>query len=177
MLKCVGVLGGLRNRYSYIRIKNAPFVLSLIWARCWLQLSLPDQSEEAGGPPPPPPAALREITRGEFSYRPPLSFSFPLRAWPSSFPPLLGPPCPAMDRGSLLTVSLLCWSCGAVTAIRRADLFPFGTSSGDSLLAEGDDETSKVLILPKPFYFYNSQFSLLYVSIDFFYYYYYLEYF
>ncbi|XP_011482732.1 nidogen-2 [Oryzias latipes] len=71
-----------------------------------------------------------------------------------------------MDRGSLLTVSLLCWSCGAVTAIRRADLFPFGTSSGDSLLAEGDDETSKVLILPKPFYFYNSQFSLLYVATN-----------
>uniref|UniRef100_H2LFX1 Nidogen 2 n=1 Tax=Oryzias latipes TaxID=8090 RepID=H2LFX1_ORYLA len=68
--------------------------------------------------------------------------------------------------GSLLTVSLLCWSCGAVTAIRRADLFPFGTSSGDSLLAEGDDETSKVLILPKPFYFYNSQFSLLYVATN-----------
>uniref|UniRef100_A0A8C7YSU2 Nidogen 2a (osteonidogen) n=1 Tax=Oryzias sinensis TaxID=183150 RepID=A0A8C7YSU2_9TELE len=71
-----------------------------------------------------------------------------------------------MDRGSLLTVSLLCWSCGAVTAIRRADLFPFGTSSGDSLLAEGDDETSKVLVLPKPFYFYNSQFSLLYVATN-----------
>uniref|UniRef100_A0A8C7YQI7 Nidogen 2a (osteonidogen) n=1 Tax=Oryzias sinensis TaxID=183150 RepID=A0A8C7YQI7_9TELE len=74
-----------------------------------------------------------------------------------------GPPPPPR---SLLTVSLLCWSCGAVTAIRRADLFPFGTSSGDSLLAEGDDETSKVLVLPKPFYFYNSQFSLLYVATN-----------
>ncbi|XP_024150167.1 nidogen-2 isoform X2 [Oryzias melastigma] len=71
-----------------------------------------------------------------------------------------------MDRGSLLAVSVLCWSCGVVTAIRRADLFPFGTSNGDSLLAEGDDETSMVLFLPKPFYFYNTQFSKLYVATN-----------
>lgn len=71
-----------------------------------------------------------------------------------------------MDRGELLAVCLLCWSCSArvVTAVQRADLFPYGPLSGDSILAEGDDETSRVLSLPKPLYFYDSLFSQLYVS-------------
>lgn len=43
-------------------------------------------------------------------------------------------------------------------------MFPYGTSSGDFILAEGDDETSRVLSLPKPLYFYDSLFSQLYVS-------------
>lgn len=65
-----------------------------------------------------------------------------------------------------MAVWLLCWSCGVcvVTAIQRADLFPYGPLSGDFILAEGDDETSRVLSLPKPLYFYDSQFTQLYVS-------------
>uniref|UniRef100_A0A3Q3VSX2 Uncharacterized protein n=1 Tax=Mola mola TaxID=94237 RepID=A0A3Q3VSX2_MOLML len=73
-----------------------------------------------------------------------------------------------MDRGDLLAACLLCWSCAAcvVTAIQRADLFPYGALSGDQLLAEGDDETSRVLSLPKPLYFYDSFFSQLYVATN-----------
>lgn len=71
-----------------------------------------------------------------------------------------------MERGELLAVCVLCWCCSVcvVTAIQRADLFPYGSLSGDLILAEGDDETSRVLTLPKPFYFYDSHFSQLYVS-------------
>uniref|UniRef100_A0A8D0AXU5 Nidogen 2 n=1 Tax=Sander lucioperca TaxID=283035 RepID=A0A8D0AXU5_SANLU len=51
-------------------------------------------------------------------------------------------------------------------AIKRADMFPYGTLSGDLILAEGDDETSRVLSLPKPLYFYGSLFSQLYVATN-----------
>uniref|UniRef100_A0A665TBV2 Nidogen 2a (osteonidogen) n=1 Tax=Echeneis naucrates TaxID=173247 RepID=A0A665TBV2_ECHNA len=51
-------------------------------------------------------------------------------------------------------------------SIQRADLFPYGTLSGDLILAEGDDETSKVLPLPRPLYFYNSLFKQLYVATN-----------
>ncbi|XP_074482615.1 nidogen-2 isoform X2 [Sebastes fasciatus] len=73
-----------------------------------------------------------------------------------------------MERGLLLAVCLLLWSCSlcVVTAIQRADLFPYGTLSGDLILAEGDDETSRVLSLPRPFYFYDSFFSQLYVATN-----------
>ncbi|XP_075905454.1 nidogen-2 isoform X3 [Nelusetta ayraudi] len=73
-----------------------------------------------------------------------------------------------MERGRLLAVWLLCWSCGVcvVTAIQRADLLPYGPLSGDFILAEGDDETSRVLSLPKPLYFYDSQFTQLYVATN-----------
>uniref|UniRef100_A0A8C4HZL2 Nidogen 2a (osteonidogen) n=1 Tax=Dicentrarchus labrax TaxID=13489 RepID=A0A8C4HZL2_DICLA len=73
-----------------------------------------------------------------------------------------------MERGAMLAVCVLCWSCGVcvVTAIQRAEMFPYGTLSGDLVLAEGDDETSKVLSLPKPLYFYDSQFSQLYVATN-----------
>lgn len=75
-------------------------------------------------------------------------------------------PSPTMERGEILSVCLLSWCCSVcvVSAIQRADLFPYGTLSGDSILAEGDDETSRVLTLPKPLYFYDSLFSQLYVS-------------
>lgn len=75
-------------------------------------------------------------------------------------------PSSTMERGELLAVCLLCWSCSVcvVTAIQRADMFPYGSLSGDFILAEGDDETSRVLSLPKPLYFYDSLFSQLYVS-------------
>ncbi|KAI3366055.1 hypothetical protein L3Q82_009881 [Scortum barcoo] len=64
----------------------------------------------------------------------------------------------------LAVCALLCWSCGAVAAIRRAELFPYGTPSGDLILAEGDDETSRVLSLPRPLHFYDAPFSQLYGS-------------
>uniref|UniRef100_A0A3B5QP71 Uncharacterized protein n=2 Tax=Xiphophorus TaxID=8082 RepID=A0A3B5QP71_XIPMA len=58
---------------------------------------------------------------------------------------------------------LFCTVC-VVTAIRRTDLFPFGDLNGDLILPEGDDETSRALTLPRPFYFFDSPFSQLYVS-------------
>ncbi|XP_036947108.1 nidogen-2 isoform X14 [Acanthopagrus latus] len=73
-----------------------------------------------------------------------------------------------MERGRLLAVCVLCWSCSVcvVTAIQRADMFPYGSLSGDMILAEGDDETSRVLSLPRPMYFYESLFSQLYVATN-----------
>ncbi|KAM3585503.1 uncharacterized protein V6R79_019324 [Siganus canaliculatus] len=73
-----------------------------------------------------------------------------------------------MQREEMLALWLLCLSCSVclVTAIQRVDLFPYGTLSGDLILAEGDDETSRVLSLPKPFYFYDSLFSQLYVATN-----------
>ncbi|XP_039997909.1 nidogen-2 isoform X5 [Xiphias gladius] len=73
-----------------------------------------------------------------------------------------------MEGGKMLAACLLCWSCTVrvVTAIQRADMFPYGTLSGDLILAEGDDETSRVLPLPKPLYFYNSLFTQLYVATN-----------
>uniref|UniRef100_A0A8D3E7C2 Nidogen 2a (osteonidogen) n=1 Tax=Scophthalmus maximus TaxID=52904 RepID=A0A8D3E7C2_SCOMX len=81
------------------------------------------------------------------------------------------PPPPAlctMQPGDVLAVCLLCWSCGVrvAAAVHRTDLFPYGTLSGDSVLAEGDDETSRVLSLPRPFYFYSSLFAQLYVATN-----------
>lgn len=75
-------------------------------------------------------------------------------------------PSSTMERAALLPVCLLCWSCtvSVVTAIQRADLLPYGSLNGDLVLAEGDDETSKVLSLPRRLYFYDSPFSQLYVS-------------
>uniref|UniRef100_A0AAQ5YFG7 Nidogen 2a (osteonidogen) n=1 Tax=Amphiprion ocellaris TaxID=80972 RepID=A0AAQ5YFG7_AMPOC len=73
-----------------------------------------------------------------------------------------------MHSGPMLAVCVLCWSCTVcvVTAIQRAEMFPYGALSGDSILAEGDDETSRVLSLPKPLYFYDSLFSQLYVATN-----------
>ncbi|XP_039870874.1 nidogen-2 isoform X5 [Simochromis diagramma] len=72
-----------------------------------------------------------------------------------------------MERWAMLAACvLLCCSCTMVTAIQRADMFPYGTLNGDSVLREGDDETSKVLSLPRPLYFYNSPFSQLYVATN-----------
>ncbi|XP_056882960.1 nidogen-2 isoform X20 [Takifugu flavidus] len=73
-----------------------------------------------------------------------------------------------MERGELLAVCLLCWSCtvSVVTAIQTADLFLYGSLNGDLVLAEGDDETSKVLSLPRTLYFYDSPFSQLYVATN-----------
>ncbi|XP_061909994.1 nidogen-2 [Entelurus aequoreus] len=69
-----------------------------------------------------------------------------------------------MERGPVLY--LLTFYCSIVAALEKAQMFPYGTLSGDSLLEEGDDETSKVLSLPKPFYFYDTPFSQLYVATN-----------
>uniref|UniRef100_A0A671U8B5 Nidogen 2 n=1 Tax=Sparus aurata TaxID=8175 RepID=A0A671U8B5_SPAAU len=54
----------------------------------------------------------------------------------------------------------------SATSVPRADMFPYGSLSGDMILAEGDDETSRVLSLPRPVYFYDSLFSQLYVATN-----------
>uniref|UniRef100_A0A8C7RS93 Nidogen 2 n=1 Tax=Oncorhynchus mykiss TaxID=8022 RepID=A0A8C7RS93_ONCMY len=51
-------------------------------------------------------------------------------------------------------------------AASRKYIFPYGTLSGDLTLQKGDDETSKVLALKRPLYFYESQFNELYVATN-----------
>ncbi|XP_072319180.1 nidogen-2 [Eucyclogobius newberryi] len=73
-----------------------------------------------------------------------------------------------MDRAQVLAVWLLC-CCGSpsvVTGIHRTHMFPYGSLSGDLILAEGDDETSKVLSLPRALYFYDTSFTQLYVATN-----------
>ncbi|XP_041711549.1 nidogen-2 isoform X1 [Coregonus clupeaformis] len=67
-----------------------------------------------------------------------------------------------------LTIFLLqlSWTVHLVTGIQRKDIFPYGTLSGDFTLQEGDDETSKVLALKRPLYFYEAQFNELYVATN-----------
>nr|XP_015206360.1 PREDICTED: nidogen-2 [Lepisosteus oculatus] len=60
----------------------------------------------------------------------------------------------------------LSWTVYIASAIQRTDLFPYGTQSGDLILQEGDDETSEVLRLKKPMFFYEAQFSELYVATN-----------
>ncbi|XP_028830877.1 nidogen-2 [Denticeps clupeoides] len=62
----------------------------------------------------------------------------------------------------LLLLLRLC----SVAAVRRGDVFPYGTLHGDAALQEGDDETSKVLVLTKPMYFYEASFRNLYVATN-----------
>uniref|UniRef100_A0A8C6KHZ8 Nidogen 2 n=1 Tax=Nothobranchius furzeri TaxID=105023 RepID=A0A8C6KHZ8_NOTFU len=71
------------------------------------------------------------------------------------------------DR-SVLAAALLYWSCGVcvVSALHRTDLVSYGALSGDLILAEGDDETSRVLTLPRPLYFYDTPFHQLYVATN-----------
>uniref|UniRef100_A0A8C8FQM3 Nidogen-2 n=1 Tax=Oncorhynchus tshawytscha TaxID=74940 RepID=A0A8C8FQM3_ONCTS len=72
-----------------------------------------------------------------------------------------------MAMGKLMIFLLqLSWTVHLVTAIQRKDIFPYGTLSGDLTLQEGDDETSKVLALKRPLYFYESQFNELYVATN-----------
>uniref|UniRef100_A0AAQ4Q9E9 Nidogen 2 n=1 Tax=Gasterosteus aculeatus aculeatus TaxID=481459 RepID=A0AAQ4Q9E9_GASAC len=80
----------------------------------------------------------------------------------------VAPLCPAMERLGMLAACLLCWSCGVclVSAIRRTDMYPYGPQSGDQVLAEGDDETSRVLPLSRPLTFYRTRFSQLYVATN-----------
>ncbi|KAI1895278.1 hypothetical protein AGOR_G00104650 [Albula goreensis] len=60
----------------------------------------------------------------------------------------------------------LSWTVYFVTAIRRKDIFPYGPVSGDLILQEGDDETSKALELRQSMFFYEAQFSDLYVATN-----------
>ncbi|XP_048830880.1 nidogen-2-like isoform X2 [Brienomyrus brachyistius] len=53
-----------------------------------------------------------------------------------------------------------------VDAVDRNNIFPFGTVSGDLTLPEGDDEVSETLKLNRPMYFYETQFSKLYVATN-----------
>uniref|UniRef100_A0A8C6KF90 Nidogen 2 n=1 Tax=Nothobranchius furzeri TaxID=105023 RepID=A0A8C6KF90_NOTFU len=71
-------------------------------------------------------------------------------------------------QGSVLAAALLYWSCGVcvVSALHRTDLVSYGALSGDLILAEGDDETSRVLTLPRPLYFYDTPFHQLYVATN-----------
>ncbi|XP_073725331.1 nidogen-2 isoform X4 [Misgurnus anguillicaudatus] len=45
-------------------------------------------------------------------------------------------------------------------------MYPYGLFYGDVTLQEGDDETSKVIYLTKPMYFYESSFDNLYVATN-----------
>ncbi|XP_030644080.1 nidogen-2 [Chanos chanos] len=60
----------------------------------------------------------------------------------------------------------LSWAVWFVTAIQRSDIFPYGALSGDLILQEGDDETSQVITLTKPMYFYEALFRKLYVATN-----------
>ncbi|XP_037552667.1 nidogen-2 [Nematolebias whitei] len=128
-----------------------------------------DQSERAAAPWPRPPGfPPRRAAGGSVGGDGTallLSAAPPARVRPllSGSQSLLGAD---MDGGAMLAAAVLCWSCGVVGAVHRSDLFPFGTPSGDVVLPEGDDETSKVLNLPKPLYFYDSAVSQLYVATN-----------
>ncbi|XP_050988516.1 nidogen-2 [Labeo rohita] len=60
----------------------------------------------------------------------------------------------------------LSWTVQHVTAIHRHDIYPYGMFYGDATLQEGDDETSKVITLTKPMYFYEASFTNLYVATN-----------
>ncbi|MGH0178138.1 UNVERIFIED_CONTAM: hypothetical protein FKN15_076934 [Acipenser sinensis] len=66
------------------------------------------------------------------------------------------------DKAAVFLLKLS-WTFCLVSAIARRDLFPYGPHSGDSALPEGDDETSEVLTLKRPLYFYETKFSELYM--------------
>lgn len=67
------------------------------------------------------------------------------------------------DKIAVLFLQLL-WTVHRVTAIHRHDIYPYGMLYGDVALQEGDDETSEVITLTKPMYFYEASFTNLYVS-------------
>ncbi|XP_052436984.1 nidogen-2 isoform X3 [Carassius gibelio] len=60
----------------------------------------------------------------------------------------------------------LSWTVLHVTAIHRHDIYPYGVFYGDATLQAGDDETSKVITLTKPMYFYETSFNNLYVATN-----------
>ncbi|KAJ8341119.1 hypothetical protein SKAU_G00334100 [Synaphobranchus kaupii] len=60
----------------------------------------------------------------------------------------------------------LSWTVYFVAGIQRKDIFPYGPVNGDLILQEGDDETSRALELKNPMFFYEAQFSDLYVATN-----------
>uniref|UniRef100_A0A8C2IVC9 Nidogen 2a (osteonidogen) n=1 Tax=Cyprinus carpio TaxID=7962 RepID=A0A8C2IVC9_CYPCA len=60
----------------------------------------------------------------------------------------------------------LSWTVQHVTAIHRHDIYPYGMFYGDAALQAGDDETSEVITLTKPMYFYEASFNNLYVATN-----------
>ncbi|KAK7152742.1 hypothetical protein R3I93_010837 [Phoxinus phoxinus] len=60
----------------------------------------------------------------------------------------------------------LFWTVHHVTAVHRHDIYPYGMFYGDVTLQEGDDETSEVITLTKPMYFYEASFNILYVATN-----------
>ncbi|TRY83481.1 hypothetical protein DNTS_016221 [Danionella cerebrum] len=50
--------------------------------------------------------------------------------------------------------------------IDRHSIYPYGLFHGDVTLQEGDDETSKVITLTRPMYFYEATFTKLYVATN-----------
>ncbi|KAI7804654.1 nidogen-2 isoform X2 [Triplophysa rosa] len=69
------------------------------------------------------------------------------------------------DRIALFFLQLS-WTLHHVTAIERQDMYPYGLFYGDVILQEGDDETSNVIFLTKPMYFYEASFDNLYVATN-----------
>ncbi|XP_063733649.1 nidogen-2 isoform X2 [Eleginops maclovinus] len=140
--------------------RGEPKVTAANVARCHSNRARPIRARLSSSLPPP--SSLRRLCREEER-----SPSF---CWPLSVHRNLSEcqPGSTMERGAMLAVCVLCWSgtvC-VVTAIQRTDMFPYGSLSGDQILAEGDDETSRVLSLPRPVYFYDSLFSQLYVATN-----------
>ncbi|XP_029454190.1 nidogen-2 [Rhinatrema bivittatum] len=69
------------------------------------------------------------------------------------------------ERGAPLVLCLH-WLMGFGAAVGRRELFPYGEHRGDLLLLEGDDETSEVVTLKQPLFFYEAPFSHLYVGTN-----------
>ncbi|XP_018413880.1 PREDICTED: nidogen-2 [Nanorana parkeri] len=64
---------------------------------------------------------------------------------------------------------ILHWHClliGFSAAISRQELFPYGEHRGDLTLPDGDDETSEVVKLAQPMFFYEAEFKELYVGTN-----------
>ncbi|XP_043553581.1 uncharacterized protein nid2a isoform X6 [Chiloscyllium plagiosum] len=71
-----------------------------------------------------------------------------------------------MQGRGFISLFKLHWLLSLVSAIEREELFPFGPHTQDLTLQQGDDETSQVIQLKRPFVFYDTQFSHLYVGTN-----------
>ncbi|XP_060685148.1 uncharacterized protein nid2a isoform X3 [Hemiscyllium ocellatum] len=71
-----------------------------------------------------------------------------------------------MQGRGLISLFKLHWLLSLVSAIEREEFFPFGPHTPDLTLQQGDDETSPVIQLKRPFVFYDTQFSHLYVGTN-----------
>lgn len=66
------------------------------------------------------------------------------------------------ERGWLVCLSFLGFV-ASVESITRGELFPFGPSAGDQILAAGSDQTHR-LELDSPVLFYDGTFDSIFVS-------------